>query len=274
MFKRFFFVRQPRLVLIVLLSLCLRAPIWAANVTLAWSPSTSPAAAGYEVYYGLASSNYTASVNAGATTNFTVTGLAPGLTYYFAVQTYDASNDASPFSAQVSASTLPLPQITGGPYSQTVSPGTQVVFYIGVVNTGPMTFQWFQGATPVAGGGVLIGPLDLAYLALNNVSIANAGNYSVVIVSAAGSITSSVATLTVLPPAQTMGAILSPGQGVQLQFTGIQGSNYILQAAANLDPPINWQPIVTNIAGAGGAWTYLDTAALSLPARFYQIQMQ
>jgi hypothetical protein len=274
MFKQVFFVRQPLLVLIALLLLCLRAPVWAANVILTWSPSTSPAATGYEVYYGLASSNYTASVDAGATTNFTVTGLGPGLTYYFAVRTYDASNDASPFSVQVGVTTRALPQITEGPYSQTVSTGANVVFYIGVVNKGPMTFQWYHGATPVAGGGVLIGATDLAYLVLNNVSTANAGNYSVVIVSAAGSVTSSVATLTVLQPQQTMAAILNPGQGVQLQFTGIQGSNYVLLAAANLAPPVNWQPIVTNIASAGGAWTYLDTAALSLPARFYQIVMQ
>src|SRR5437762_14277859 len=52
-------------------------------IILAWDASTLPSLAGYRLYCGAASRNYTNSVDAGTTTSVNLTNLAPGMTYYF-----------------------------------------------------------------------------------------------------------------------------------------------------------------------------------------------
>jgi hypothetical protein len=54
-----------------------------ASVTLAWDPSPDTNVAGYNVYYGPSSGNYTNIVSPGNTTNVTVSGLMVGANYYF-----------------------------------------------------------------------------------------------------------------------------------------------------------------------------------------------
>jgi hypothetical protein len=70
----------------------------AVNVPLAWNPSINANVAGYKIYYGLASHNYTQSVNVGNVTNTTIVGLSENTTYYFAATTYDAAGVESAFS--------------------------------------------------------------------------------------------------------------------------------------------------------------------------------
>jgi hypothetical protein len=41
-------------------------------------------------------------------------------------------------------------------------------------------------------------------------------------------------------------------------------------AATNLAPPVVWQPIYTNVAGANGAWPFTDMNASHYPVRFYR----
>jgi len=71
-------------------------------VILAWLPSTSPQAAGYHVYYGTTSGDYTSRQDAGTNTSFTVTGLTPGQTYYFSATSYTAGGTESAFTPEVS----------------------------------------------------------------------------------------------------------------------------------------------------------------------------
>jgi len=107
-------------------------------------------------------------------------------------------------------------------------------------------------------------------LLLSGVTTANAGNYSVVITSPYGSISSSNVTLTVLlPPAIT--SILPNSDGsLTLNFAGGAGQPYLLQAATNLIPPIAWQTLSTNVAGIDGTWQFTDTNTPAYPARFYR----
>jgi hypothetical protein len=72
------------------------------SVTLAWQSSPSTNATGYRVYYGPASGNYTNSVLIGNVTTNTVSGLAGGVTYYFAITTVATGGKESPFSNQIS----------------------------------------------------------------------------------------------------------------------------------------------------------------------------
>ena len=78
-----------------------------SQVTLSWTPPTqnsdgSPLTdlAGYNVYYGTSSGNYTSTINVGNVTTYTFTTLAAG-TYYLAVTAYDTSGNQSVYSGEV-----------------------------------------------------------------------------------------------------------------------------------------------------------------------------
>jgi hypothetical protein len=73
---------------------------YAAQVTLAWD--TSDEAAGYKIYYGTASNNYTAVVDVGTELTYTFTDLPDGHTYYFAATAYDATHLESDYSTEIS----------------------------------------------------------------------------------------------------------------------------------------------------------------------------
>lgn len=77
------------------------------SATLSWSPATTNSdgtplvdLAGYRVYYGTSSGNYTNTVDISdpAATSTLIAGLASYTTYYFAVTAYDTSGNESSFS--------------------------------------------------------------------------------------------------------------------------------------------------------------------------------
>ena len=70
-------------------------------VSASWSTVTG--AVGYKVYYGTASGNYTASVDAGAVLSKDITGLTNGQIYYFALTSYNAKKVESEYSEPKSA---------------------------------------------------------------------------------------------------------------------------------------------------------------------------
>lgn len=71
------------------------------ELTLTWDPNTEPDLAGYILYWGFSSSDYVFSVDVGNQTSYTVTDLAPGATYYFAVTAYNTSGLESDYSNEV-----------------------------------------------------------------------------------------------------------------------------------------------------------------------------
>ncbi|MEK7676740.1 MAG: hypothetical protein AAB676_12990 [Verrucomicrobiota bacterium] len=101
---------------------------------------------------------------------------------------------------------------------------------------------------------------------------ANAGNYDVVVRSASGSVTSSVAVLTVGQPF-SLNATISSANNLILSLTGTAGQTYILQAATSLLAPINWQPVVTNAADASGNWRFTNATVSAQPAVFYRVAL-
>lgn len=62
--------------------------------------------AGYRIYFGTAPGAYSQArgqgLDAGRTTSFIVNGLQRGMTYYFAVTSYDFAGNESSYSAEVS----------------------------------------------------------------------------------------------------------------------------------------------------------------------------
>ncbi|HVV00866.1 MAG TPA: fibronectin type III domain-containing protein, partial [Verrucomicrobiae bacterium] len=78
----------------------------AGAVTLAWDASTSTNVAGYRIYCGPSSGNYTNFTSPGKVTSTTISNLVDGGTYYFAATAYDTYGQESDFSTELQV-TLP-----------------------------------------------------------------------------------------------------------------------------------------------------------------------
>ncbi len=107
-------------------------------------------------------------------------------------------------------------------------------------------------------------------LALNDVTPANSGNYQVVVTGPGGSVTSSAAILTVTTSPLIYGAIRNADGSLTLSFASPPHSTNIVLSTASLTPPVNWQPLSTNVAGFDGDWQYTDTNISSSSMRFYR----
>jgi hypothetical protein len=81
-----------------------------------------------------------------------------------------------------------LPQITGQPVKQVASPGDIVTFSVVIADARAVTFRWKFNGTDIPGA-------TGDSLLLTNISVANEGQYSVVVTNSAGSVTSVPAAL-------------------------------------------------------------------------------
>ena len=84
----------------------------APQATIAWN-ADSGTVAGYDVYYGLSTGNYTTTVNAGNNTTTTLQNLSSP-TYYIAVTAYDSSGNQSGFSPELAIDLLTASAGAGG----------------------------------------------------------------------------------------------------------------------------------------------------------------
>ncbi len=107
-------------------------------------------------------------------------------------------------------------------------------------------------------------------LTLCNVTTNNAGNYTVVITNPYGNVTSSVATLTVASSPIIYQIIRNANASVMLYLLTTPNTSSRVLATTNLAPPVVWQPIYSNVAGANGAWQFTDRNASNYPVRFYR----
>ena len=79
--------------------------VYPAQVTLSWSPNKENNIAGYKIYYGDTSGNYSSNVDAGNRTKYTITDLESGKIYYFVITAYNTHGSEgreSIYSAEVS----------------------------------------------------------------------------------------------------------------------------------------------------------------------------
>ncbi|MBX3738197.1 MAG: immunoglobulin domain-containing protein [Candidatus Didemnitutus sp.] len=98
------------------------------------------------------------------------------------------------------------PTITTQPASQSVNAGANVTFSVTATGTPTPTYQWSLNGTALSGA-------TGSSLTVSNVAAANAGDYTVSVTNAAGSVTSNKATLTVNTPAPTPTPTPAPSGG-------------------------------------------------------------
>lgn len=108
----------------------------------------------------------------------------------YSVSVSNSSGAATSQTATLVVSGSTPPAILIQPTNQTANAGAQVTFSVAANGSIPMSFQWRKN------GANLSGKTD-ATLTLNNVSSADAGDYSVVVSNSSGTQTSANATLTV-----------------------------------------------------------------------------
>ena len=132
------------------------------------------------------------------------------------------------------------PVITGQPTNQTVMVGSNAIFIVTANGIGLLSYQWqFNGAN-------ISGAVATNY-GLTDITTNNAGNYTVVVSNVGGSVTSSVAVLTVLLPTPPPVITIQPDSQ-----TVTVSSNVTFNITADGVGPLSyqWQFNGTNLDGA------------------------
>jgi hypothetical protein len=108
----------------------------ASAVVLEWDSNTETNLAGYRLYVGEASRNYSTVLEAGNQNNREVTALQPGTTFYFAVTAYNSDGLESDFSEEISY-TVPVenspPAVSSDAYNTTRNQTLTVNAALGVL---------------------------------------------------------------------------------------------------------------------------------------------
>ena len=73
----------------------------ATDITLAWDHNSEPDLAGYKLYIGNSSQNYTQFIDLGLTTQYTISGLIDKTVYFFTLTAYNQRGFESSFSNEV-----------------------------------------------------------------------------------------------------------------------------------------------------------------------------
>jgi hypothetical protein len=115
------------------------------------------------------------------------------------------------------------PNITVQPQNQTVSVGSNATFSASATGFGVLHYQWQKEGVSLANGGRISGASSSS-LTITWVQLSDAGNYSLLVTNAFGSVTSSNAVLTLSPPpcAPAPPGLVSwwPGEGSTADVAG------------------------------------------------------
>jgi hypothetical protein len=155
--------------------------------------------------------------------------------------------------------------ITLQPQSQTVEAGGRVAFNVTATGAEPLSYQWLQDQAPLSNGDNISGAIS-ATLTLTSVTQTNAGDCTVVITDAGGSVTSSIASLTVVIRPSLAPPTLSPDGSVRFSLSATPDLTYRIDASTNL---VDWAAL-TNLADPSGTIQFVDLQATNFSQRFYR----
>jgi hypothetical protein len=199
--------------------------VQSAQVTLQWDPNPEADLAGYRVYYGTSSGNYSHSLDVGNTTTCTVSNLQDGIPYYFAATAYDTSLAESEFSSEV---------VYGCGCAFSISPDSQ-------------SFGSSGGAGTIS----LSTGTGCSWTAVSNVSW-------VIVTSNSSSSGSSRVYFSVASNSSSSsrsGTLTVAGKTFNVNQQGSSPSTFTINATAGANGTISPQGMVTVTAGAGQTFT-------------------
>ncbi len=152
------------------------------------------------------------------------------------------------------------PSITQSPQSQTLLAGQNASLNLTATGAG-LGYQWFFNNNGLVGAAAPV-------LGLINLSATNSGAYFVIVSNSSGSVTSSIATITVASP-PVLRASYNRSNGVQLTANTITNLIYAVQSATNLAQPV-WLTLLTNNTGLSGLINF-QTNSTGNPRQFYRL---
>lgn len=148
------------------------------------------------------------------------------------------------------------------PQNRSSCPGQSATFSVTARGQGPLSYQWYHGASAIPGA-------TGATLALTGLQAADAGAYSVVVSNPMRSETSRTATLTMFDAC----ADLQMYAGINI--TGEVGRTYVVKYTTDVDNTdfATWTPLATNTLSSA-TWFFLDRQSPSAPKRYYGVALQ
>ena len=209
----------------------------ATQVTVAWDPNSDGLTAGYYVYYGTESRNYTGSVDVRNATSAVMSAADSTATYYFAVQAYSSSGERSQLSSEVvwkpDTAIGQAPTLVN-PGSRTTVTGQSVMVQLSARDPGGLALRYTASGLPpglsVASATGLISGIP---------ATAGAYNVTAAVTNTAGLSASQTFTWSILAPAAPGNATPAPGNATP--------------APGNATPaPGNATPAPGNGSGGGG----------------------
>jgi len=181
-------------------------------------------------------------------------------------------NNGTVFRIDVTGGMAPV--IDSQPQSWLNRVGSTTGFSVTAIGTDPIACQWRKNAVDLADGvqpsGTTISGTRTTELTIANLQPSDAGDYTVVVTNPYGSVTSSVAALTVQLPTPIVltaagnGGVSSNGFGFNL--SGMAGQTVVIEASTNL---ISWTPLLTNVL-VTGSFYFHDPDAANFARRFYR----
>ena len=150
-----------------------------------------------------------------------------------------------------------VPVITSQPRGQVGYWGKSVGFNVDALGGLPLYYQWLKDGTPIMGA-------SGSSLVLTNLQLTDAGNYSVVVTNAYGSITSSNAYLTMNPA----GVSLALYSGITID--GVVGLTYGIQYSTDLSNTNGWRGMA-NVTLGTPTQLWFDVQPASQPQRYYRV---
>jgi chitinase len=116
------------------------------------------------------------------------------------------NNGHTATSPSVNMTITPGLIIVSEPASQTVTQGSNATFSVTAGGAAPFTYQWYFNSALLSGA-------TNSTLTVNNVQVSNTGGYDVIVTNIYGSVSSSIATLSVLSPLSLSLIITQPRNG-------------------------------------------------------------
>jgi hypothetical protein len=139
------------------------------SVSLAWNASANPAAAGYFLYYGVASHSYGSPINVGTNTVVTLSGLQAGQTYYFAVGGYNGADVSGLLSSEAS---FTAPTNSTSSTNTTGSPTTPASVIVSPASGMPGSTVYIYGTNLSTAGSVSFNGLYASFTLISNAVLA------------------------------------------------------------------------------------------------------
>jgi uncharacterized delta-60 repeat protein len=155
------------------------------------------------------------------------------------------------------------PGILVQPTDKTVGVSSNFTVSVTANGTTPLFYQWLKD-------GAVLTDFTNASFTITNAQTTDSGGYSVVITNSIGSITSSVATVSVIyyPPTIVSFGVRTNQFGFNINWAS--GMVVVVEACTNLAHPI-WSPVGTNTLISGSSY-FSDPAWTNYPGRFYRLR--